>query len=201
MKNPSHLSFACSFLFCAMVSCAAPGDEVQNVQHPAKSQVAVSSFWVDADHIVRGNVVDHSGAPIAAKVALVDEGGSTSSSVSAGKFELGVYGDFPQTLCAWTQDGRINWRVLESPPNGGDVTISVVDQGAFLTMVPGERHDRVSILCDGVPLHDVKFPAGEARTFVVPASLISFGTKGTKEHAADRRTARMAPGSTVVARF
>ncbi|MFT6108050.1 MAG: hypothetical protein ACJA2W_000960 [Planctomycetota bacterium] len=206
MKISTHLNLACSVLLCAMASCAAPEGEANGVQPTEPRDAApplrpTNSFWADADYVIRGNVVDGSGAPIAAKVELVDAHGSTSTSASAGKFELGAYRDFPQTLCAWTKDGKIGWRVLESPPADGLMTISVVEVGAFLTLVPGDGNDRVSILSGQVPLHDVKFPAGEARTFVVPAGEISFGTKGMNGQAADRRSARMSPGSTLSVSF
>ena len=206
MKIPMYLGLVGPLALWTLASCAAPEPQTERVQPTApaaakSSPKAANPFWAEASYIVRGNVVDPSGASVAGKVALVSGSGSTSTSVSGGGFELGVYGEFPRTLCAWTHDGRIGWRVLEAPPEG-PVDIEVSEDGAFLTLVPGDRSDRVSILSGAVPLHDVKFPAGETRTFVVPAaSEISFGTKGMDGNEADRRTARLTPGSATTVSF
>lgn len=206
MKISTRKNFACSLLVGALVSCAAVPSETNNVQPVAAAEAqrstrSTSDFWADADHVVRGTVVDNSGAPLAAKVALVSTNGSCSTTVPNGQFELGTSGAFPRTLCAWTKDGRIGWRVLESPPTDGPVRIKVTEEGAFLTLVPGDRSDRVSILSGDVPLHDVKFPAGESRTFVVPASAINFGTKGKPGQPADRRSVQLDAGSRTTVSF
>ena len=205
MKNFPRLALSCPLALLVLGACATVDHTHEHSQgHPQEREASVrpaNSFWNGADHIVRGTVVDASGAPIAAKVALVDANGSTSTRVSDGVFELGVYGDFPRTLCAWTPDGKIAWRVLQSPPGDRSVTMDVMEEGGTLTLIPGSYDDRISILTGGVPLHDVKFPAGEARTFVVPAGDIEFGTKGTDGHPADRRTLHVTPGAVTEVSF
>lgn len=159
------------------------------------------SFWRGVDYMVKGRVLDAAGEPLAAKVALVGSRGSSSLSVDGQPFELGSRGDFPRTLCAWTPDGRIGWSVLTAADIEEEVTVGEFQEGAHLTVVAGGHNDRVSIDVDGVPIHNVKFPAGESLTFVVPAREISFGTVGTETHKADRRLVRLAPGEAVTVTF
>ncbi|WP_419190982.1 hypothetical protein [Saltatorellus ferox] len=199
-------------VLCALASCAAteidtsgmlpsPSAEPHRVAEPPRAAESQRSMWADSKHRVHGTVVDPSGAAIAAKVALVSDRGSSSTSVSDGSFELGTNSDFPVTLCAWTKAGKIGWRILETPPGDQAVTLEVSEDGAFLTLVAGSHDDRVSILSDNIPLNNVKFPSGKSLEFVVPAGDVSFGTVGTQEHAPDRRSARMVPGSSMTVSF
>lgn len=195
-----------SLLPSGAMSCSsvdlAPAPRVEaRLSAASSADQARDDFWKRADFMVRGRVLDDTGEAVKAKVALVDGNGSTSTGTGPEGFDLGGSGGFPHTLCAWTPDGRIGWSVLEAADLEGEVRVEGLQPGAQLTLVPGDYHDRVSIEVDGVPIHNVKFPAGEPRTFVVPARQISFGTVGTKDHPADRRTARLSPGETMTVSF
>ncbi|MEM9378458.1 MAG: hypothetical protein AAGB93_00820 [Planctomycetota bacterium] len=156
-----------------------------------------TDHWAGSDHRVEGVIVDAEGQPLRGKVAIVSAGGSTSSSVSAGTFEVGTHAGFPKTLCAWTEDGLFTSKILRSSADAEAYQeLTLFERGAFLELYAGGTDQRVTVVAAGTPLHDVSFPAGIVRTFVVPATEVSFGPYRGDTAVEDRalRTAWLAPG-------
>lgn len=196
---PSTVLAAWVGFSCASAPAPAP---VERAASP--EWVEATDFWAGCEHRVQGVIVDAAGQPLRGKVAVVDAGGSSSSGVSAGTFEVGTDGGFPKTLSAWTEDGLFTSRILRSSADAETFQeLTLVERGAFLELQAGETDQRVTVLAAGTPLHDVSFPAGVVRSFVVPATEVSFGAYAGGTTPGDRalRTARLGPGERLAFSF
>lgn len=123
---------------------------------------------------VRGIVVDEDGSPVKARVAVVRENGSNSTTTT-GNFALPAPKLGSATLTATTEDGQIAWKTITAGDEGPFALIAK-QPGAFLELeLRGGEDARVAVFQGDVRLHDLTLRPHKAQTLVVPVGRVEFG--------------------------
>ncbi|MEM6675512.1 MAG: hypothetical protein AAF726_21865 [Planctomycetota bacterium] len=142
------------------------------VPDPTRVEAHAERFF-DPPYL-RGFVVSEDGTAVKAKVAIVRENGSSSTS-SSGPFTLPAPKAGPAVLVATTGDGRIGWLPVDVMEEG-PVSIVPDRAGGFLELVNlGEEAARVAVFAEDERLYDMTLHPDEPQTVVVPVGCVRFG--------------------------
>ncbi|MFT5048674.1 MAG: hypothetical protein ACI8QZ_000061 [Chlamydiales bacterium] len=134
---------------------------------------AADSAPVEA-HVIAGRVLDGSGQPTKAHIALVTENGSRSMGTHDGTFRFnGLSGD-DLVLTAWTEDGH--WTRLARVAAGTHgLELNANHAGAYVEVtMTGRKTARLAVFHDGLRFADRTVRDGKLMRFLVPAGETSY---------------------------
>ncbi len=154
-----------------VIAAAEPVHESHTTTHAAAHESRRSS------PVVRGTVVDTSGEPVRARVAIVGPNGSMSmTSDDAGRFSIESPMSDDLVVHASTEDGRV---AVQSVHGAGDVRLVVMPGGTITIDFTGEQNMRCAVFQGDVRLEDFTLRAKLDRTqVIVPAGDIRLQVYG-----------------------